>query len=211
MLWKWSWKRYPYYPNLPKKDTLSSDLLRSELPSEKGTLFWEFLDKHVNKYCKSGPPGDWPQFLLVQFLSEMWMAVYIYNVFHLIDLDQSVNKPREPHTPYYDINGILCGTTCISSKFQCVHWWVVEKCSTFNGSVYPYNVFYLINLDQLVSICRAPHTPHYDINGILCGATSISLNFQCVHWWVIENCSTFNGSVCGCMLISCINNDNYRM
>ncbi len=58
---------------------------------------------------------------VLQFLSEKWMAIYPYNVFYLIDLDQSVNKSREPHTPHYDINGILCGTTCFSSDFQCVY------------------------------------------------------------------------------------------
>ena len=44
-----------------------------------------------------------------------------------------------------------------------------------------YNVLYSIDLDQSVSKCREPHAPHYDINVILCGATSISSNFQCVH------------------------------
>ena len=39
------------------------------------------------------------------------MAIYPYNVFFLIDLEQSVNKPRDLHTPHYDINGILCGAT----------------------------------------------------------------------------------------------------
>ncbi len=29
---------------------------------------------------------------LIQFLSEEWMAIYPYNVFYLIDLNQSVNK-----------------------------------------------------------------------------------------------------------------------
>ncbi len=47
--------------------------------------------------------------LLIQFLSEEWMAIiYPYNVFYLIDLDQSVNKSRDPHTPHYDINGVQC-------------------------------------------------------------------------------------------------------
>ena len=50
-------KKVPLLPKSAKKDTLSSDLLRSEPHSEKGTLFWEFLDKHVNTYRKSGPPG----------------------------------------------------------------------------------------------------------------------------------------------------------
>ncbi len=56
-----------------------------------------------------------------QFLSEKWMAIHPYNVFYLTDLDQSVSKSREPHTPHYDINGILCGATSISSNFQCVY------------------------------------------------------------------------------------------
>ncbi len=42
---------------ISKKDTLISDLLRSEPHPEKGTLFWEFLDTHVNKYHECGPPG----------------------------------------------------------------------------------------------------------------------------------------------------------
>ncbi len=51
----------------------------------------------------------------------MWMTIYPYNVFYSIDLDQSVSKSREPHTPHIDINGILCGATSNSSNFQCVH------------------------------------------------------------------------------------------
>ena len=50
-----------------------------------------------------------------------WMAMYPYNVFYSIDLDQSVSKSREPYTPDYDINEILCGATSITSNFQCVH------------------------------------------------------------------------------------------
>ncbi len=57
----------------------------------------------------------------LQFLSEKWMAIYPYNVFYSIDLDQSVSKSRDPHTPHFDINEILCGATSISSNFQCVH------------------------------------------------------------------------------------------
>ena len=55
-------KRVPLLPKSAKKDTLSSDLLRSEPHFEKGTLSCEFMDKHVNTYRKSGPPGvvlDW--------------------------------------------------------------------------------------------------------------------------------------------------------
>ncbi len=55
--------------------------------------------------------------MLNQFLSEKWMAIYPYNVFFIIDLDQSVNKSREPHTPHYDINGILWRDSNIGSHF----------------------------------------------------------------------------------------------
>ena len=51
------------------------------------------------------------------FLSEEWRAIYPYNVFYAIDLDQSVNTSVEPHTPNYGINGILLGTTCRESLF----------------------------------------------------------------------------------------------
>ncbi len=50
-------KRVPLLPKSGKKDTLISDLLRSEPRFEKGTLFWEFSDTHVNIYRESGPPG----------------------------------------------------------------------------------------------------------------------------------------------------------
>ena len=52
-------KKVPLLPKSAKKDTLFSDLLRSEPHSEKGTLFCEFLNKHVNTYRKCGPPGGW--------------------------------------------------------------------------------------------------------------------------------------------------------
>ncbi len=51
-------KRVPLLPKSGKKDILFSDLLRSEPRFEKGTLFWEFPDTHVNTYHESGPPGD---------------------------------------------------------------------------------------------------------------------------------------------------------
>ena len=50
-------KKVPLLPKSAKKDTLFSDLLRSEPHSEKGTLFCEFLNMHVNTYSKCGPPG----------------------------------------------------------------------------------------------------------------------------------------------------------
>ncbi len=50
-------KKVPLLPKLARKDTLFSDLLRSEPHSDKGTLFCEFLDTHVNTYCKCGPHG----------------------------------------------------------------------------------------------------------------------------------------------------------
>ena len=50
-------KKVPLLHKSAKKVTLSSDLLRSESHSEKGTLFWEFLYPHVNTCHKSGPPG----------------------------------------------------------------------------------------------------------------------------------------------------------
>ncbi len=50
-------KKVPLFPNSAKKDTLISDLLRSEPRSKKGTLFWEFPYTHVNTYRKSVPPG----------------------------------------------------------------------------------------------------------------------------------------------------------
>ncbi len=55
-------EKVPLLPTSAKKDTLSSDLLRSEPHSEKGTLFWEFLDKHVNTYRESVTQGVqyWP-------------------------------------------------------------------------------------------------------------------------------------------------------
>ncbi len=74
----------------------------------------------------------------LELLSWKWMDIYPYNIFYLIDSDQSVKKSREPHTPHYDINNILCETTCISSNFQYFHWWVIEKCSTFNRLVPDY-------------------------------------------------------------------------
>ena len=40
-------EKVPLLPKSANKDTLFSDLLRSEPHFEKGTLFWEFLDKHV--------------------------------------------------------------------------------------------------------------------------------------------------------------------
>ncbi len=50
-------KKVPLLPKTVKKDTLFSDLLRSEPYTEKGTLFCEFLNKHVNRYRKCGAPG----------------------------------------------------------------------------------------------------------------------------------------------------------
>ncbi len=50
-------KKVPLLPKSAKKDTLISDLLRSEPHFEKGTLFCEFLNTHVNTFCKCGPPG----------------------------------------------------------------------------------------------------------------------------------------------------------
>ncbi len=49
-------KKVPLFFKLAKKDTLISDLLRSEPHPEKGTLFWEFLNMHVNTYHECGPP-----------------------------------------------------------------------------------------------------------------------------------------------------------
>ena len=43
-------KKVPLLPKSAKKDTLFSDLLRSEPHSEKRTLFCEFLNMHVNSY-----------------------------------------------------------------------------------------------------------------------------------------------------------------
>ena len=51
-------KKVPLFSNSAKKDTLISDLLRSEPHYGKGTLFWEFSYMPVNIYRKSGPPGN---------------------------------------------------------------------------------------------------------------------------------------------------------
>ena len=51
-------KKVPLFIKLAKKDTLISDLLRSEPHPEKGTLFWEFLNTHVNTYHECGSPGS---------------------------------------------------------------------------------------------------------------------------------------------------------
>ncbi len=51
-------KRVHLLPISAKKDTLVSDLLKSEPHFEKGTLFSEFLNTHVNTYRKCGPPGE---------------------------------------------------------------------------------------------------------------------------------------------------------
>ncbi len=50
-------KKVPLLLKSAKKYTLFSDLLRSEPHLEKGTLFCEFLNMHVNTYRKCGPPG----------------------------------------------------------------------------------------------------------------------------------------------------------
>ncbi len=50
-------KKVPLLPKSAKKDTLFSDLLRSEPHSEKDTLFCEFLNTHVNTHRKCEPPG----------------------------------------------------------------------------------------------------------------------------------------------------------
>ena len=58
---RWSWKRYSSYPDLQKKIQFPL------ICSEKGTLFWESLDKHVTTYHKSGPPGIiFPYFFQVE-------------------------------------------------------------------------------------------------------------------------------------------------
>ena len=64
-------KKVPLFLNSARKDTLISDLLRSEPHSEKGTLFWEFPYTHVNTYRKSGPPGRILRTFAV-FWVDMW-------------------------------------------------------------------------------------------------------------------------------------------
>ncbi len=91
---------------------------------------------------------------------------------YLIDLNKSVNKSREPHTPHYDINGILCGPTCILSDFKCVHWWVIEKYSSFNGTVCDSMLIWWINRDDLylrhTCVCMPQIFEAYSFNwGIL--------------------------------------------
>ncbi len=56
-LWSWWSKNHTLFWAFPW-ETLFSDLLRSEPRFEKGTLFWDFSDTHVNTYYReSGPPG----------------------------------------------------------------------------------------------------------------------------------------------------------
>ena len=82
-------KRAPLLPKSGKKDTLFSDLLRSEPRFEKDTLFWEFSDSHVNTYRESAPPSpranrqtseprrDTVRFHLTTFGQEYWQGGHI--------------------------------------------------------------------------------------------------------------------------------------
>ncbi len=124
-----------------------------------------------------------------------------------------IHSHRVSFTEYCNLQNCHCGPLygAVHSRTSSYHHNITVSEWEVDGYIPLQCIFYLIDLGQSVNKSREPHTPHYDINGILCGDTCISSNFQCVHWWVVEKCSTFNGSACGCMLISWINNVNYRI
>ena len=74
---------------------------------------------HPKKWRENPPPTKFALVVIAYIMiCSFWLrhgGLYHYNTFNYIDLDQWVNKSVEPNTPHYDINGILMGTTCISS------------------------------------------------------------------------------------------------